>query len=180
MSAAPRPLAGPQHGNGAAPEREAALLAPPGSGAAGLSRRRLGQCLAGVAGAAGVTRAGAVAAHPDADLIRVCGEFYAGRAEEARLNALPSYGLFDPREEAMEVQLADLLAHMDMLIVRVADMTPITPDGLRAKATLLERTLPETVKNCEVTLETAEVQLALSLARDVLRFPRPLPLPDQA
>ena len=141
-----------------------------GSGAkAGPSRRSL--LVGAVPGliAGNVRLAAATAAAPDAELIAVCADFYADKAEEVRINALPAYGFLDPRELAIEEQTSQLIYRMDRLLMRAADLPATTPDGLRAKATLLKRTLPHAAQNFELTPESLEIKLALSLASDVAR-----------
>ena len=113
--------------------------------------------------------AAATATAPDAELIAACADFFAAKAEEVRINALPNYGFLDPRELAIEEETSRLIYRMDRQMMKAADLPATTPDGLRAKATLLTRTLPHAAQNFEMTPESLEIKLALSLAGDIAR-----------
>lgn len=68
---------------------------------------------------------------------------------------------------AWEARFDALIADREQAISQMADIRAMTAEGRRGKAQIVERCLPSSVRWNDGGLDTPEIRLALSLARDV-------------
>nr|WP_051552100.1 hypothetical protein [Acetobacter persici] len=91
------------------------------------------------------------------------------QAERAILSmeSAPEPPLTAPAYSAWESKFDILIAARAQAISQMADIRAMTAEGRRGKAQIVERCLPSCVRWNDGGLDTPEIRLALSLARDV-------------
>lgn len=105
--------------------------------------------------------------HPDADLIEHCIEYAmqiaAGKA------AFP----IDPTDATFAAYFDDLTqSRADRALVAALDTEPVTLDGLRAKASLVEIAMSDWDNFDSIMIDRLRKKFLISLAKDVTRFQR--------
>lgn len=142
-------------------------MSQPTSHSPGLSRRgALASVLAATAAALPVM-ASAASSGEDAALLAVCAEFWRVRKQIWSADYLVEHEFGSPEQKRQEAKL-DRLCQQEGLLVRQLAQTPArTPAGLKAKATILQSLLPDIMRDCYLSDETAEYLLLMSLLADV-------------
>lgn len=133
-----------------------------------LSRRGvLGASLAATAAAIPVVASSSPAGGQDAVLLDVLARYW--RAERAILamEASPEPPATALEYPTWESRFDALIADREQAISQMADIRAMMAEGQRAKAQIVERCLPSSVRWNDGGLDTPEIRLALSLARDV-------------
>ncbi|KXV20028.1 hypothetical protein AD933_01295 [Acetobacter malorum] len=83
------------------------------------------------------------------------------------MEATPEPPLAAPEYPAWESKFDTLIADRTRAIDQLVDLRAVTAEGRRGKAQIVERCLPSSVRWGDGSLDTPEIRLALSLARDV-------------
>jgi hypothetical protein len=105
--------------------------------------------------------------HPDADLIEYCIEY--GMQIAAGKAAFP----IDPTNATFAAYFDNLTqSRADRALVSVLDMDPVTLDGLRAKASLVEVAMSDWDAFDSIMIDELRKKFLISLANDINRFQR--------
>ncbi|AXC27557.1 MULTISPECIES: twin-arginine translocation signal domain-containing protein [Acetobacter] len=104
---------------------------------------------------------------PDALLMDVLARYWQAERAILAMEAVPEPSLTAPEYPAWESKFDALIASRAQAIGQMADIRAMTPEDRRSKAQIVERCLPSSVRWGDGGLDTPEIRLALSLARDV-------------
>lgn len=101
-------------------------------------------------------------------LLSLCQNFWTVHHEINSINAvlIRDCGTAEDNQK-FEQRLDSLVVQECELLVQIADTGAITERGIQAKAAIVLRILPEAADDFALDSESAEIKLALSLARDV-------------
>lgn len=133
-----------------------------------LTRRGvLGASLAAPAAAIPAVASSCPAPGPDALLMDVLARYWQAERAILAMEAAPEPPLTASEYSAWESKLDTLIAARAQAISQMADIRAMTAEGRRGKAQIVERCLPSSVRWGDGSLDTPEIRLALSLARDV-------------
>jgi hypothetical protein len=106
--------------------------------------------------------------HPDRELLRGAGDFHRMRAEDIAFWKVTKDDPGNKHADAFN-QPDGLWTRIGGAVQRVSDLPAVTPEGLRAKATVLEEMIRQQHSTqLEEGCEDEEIMVALSLVRDVL------------
>lgn len=105
----------------------------------------------------------------DAALIAAAEEVGRTWAEEAAFDDLPIYALNSPESLANEARLLSIIERRYAAIEAAMQITAGTADGLRAKAVIIQQSLPAALE-LELSTEHRVIKLVMSLAEDLLAF----------
>ncbi|WP_415491122.1 hypothetical protein [Acetobacter sp.] len=105
----------------------------------------------------------------DATVLALCAEFWRVH-DQARS---PVYSIAHPfgsqEQRQTEIELDRLCQLENGLIRQLAETPANTPDGVRAKASLLQRFLPEFLEYGALDDESVEMELVMGLLADIAR-----------
>ncbi len=133
-----------------------------------VSRRGvLGASLAATAAVVPVVASSSPAGGQDAVLLDVLRRYWLAERAILAMEAGTEPPVTAPEYPAWEAQFDALIADRERAIVQLSGIRAVTTEGWQAKATVLERCLPPRLRFPDAGLDDAEIQLALSLARDV-------------
>lgn len=133
-----------------------------------LSRRNvLSASLAATAAAIPAVASSSPAPGLDALLMDVLARYWQAERAILAMEATPEPPLTAPAYSAWESKFDTLIAARAQAISQMADIRAMTAEGRRGKAQIVERCLPSSVRWNDGGLDTPEIRLALSLARDV-------------
>lgn len=133
-----------------------------------VSRRGiLGASLAATAAVVPVAASSSPAGGQETALQDVLARYWQTERGILAMEAAPEPPSTAPEYPAWETKLDTLIADRGRAISQMADIRAMTAEGQRAKAQIVERCLPSSVRWNDGGLDTAEIRLALSLARDV-------------
>lgn len=104
---------------------------------------------------------------PDALLLDVLARYWQAERAILAMEAAPEPSLTDPAYPAWELRFDRLIASRAQAIGQMVDLQAVTAEGRRGKAQVVERCLPSSVRWGDGGMQTPEILLALSLARDV-------------
>lgn len=132
------------------------------------SRRSvLGASLAATAAAIPAVASSCSAPRLDALLLDVLARYWQAERAILAMDAAPEPPSTAPEYLAWESKFDTLIAARAQAISLMADIRAMTAEGRRGKAQIVERCLPSSVRWGDGGLDTPEIRLALSLARDV-------------
>lgn len=133
-----------------------------------VSRRSvLGATLAATAAAVPSVASTRTAPGPDALLMDVLARYWQAERAILAMEAVPEPSLTAPEYPAWESKFDALIASRAQAISQMAGIRSLTAEGRRGKALVIERCLPDSLRWGDGGLDTPEIRLALSLARDV-------------
>ncbi len=106
--------------------------------------------------------------HPDRELLAAAGDFHRMRAEDKAFWKVTKDDPGNKHADAFN-QPDGLWTRIGGAVQRVSNLPAVTPEGLRAKATVLEEMIRQQHSTqLEEGCEDEEIMVALSLVRDVL------------
>ncbi|GAN60915.1 hypothetical protein ACI01nite_11900 [Acetobacter cibinongensis] len=133
----------------------------------GLSRRgNLASVLAAAAAAMPVIASASPHAQ-DAALLAVSDAFWQIHNEIWSADYLTEHEYGSPEQKTVEAKLEQLCQQEGLLVRQLAQTPARTPAGLKAKATILQSLLPDIMRDCYLSDESAEFLLLMSLLADV-------------
>ena len=103
----------------------------------------------------------------DAELLRLCAEYQSAKDELDVLDAAPGYPHGSAENDAEEAAFARAVARIDKVVTSVSRLTANTPAGLTAKASIIEQELPYRIGVFELSMDSPEIELVMSLMRDI-------------
>ncbi|MBS1001423.1 hypothetical protein JK169_10460 [Acetobacter persici] len=130
-------------------------------------RSVLGASLAATAAFIPAVASSCPAPGPDAVLMDVLARFWLAERAILAMEASTEPPLTDPEYPAWEAKFDALIASRAQAMGQMAGIRSMTPEGRRGKAQVVERCLPSSVRWDDGGMQSPEILLALSLARDV-------------
>ncbi|MFT9025753.1 hypothetical protein [Acetobacter indonesiensis] len=128
----------------------------------------LGASLAAAAAAAvPVVASSSPVGGQDTVLLDVLARYWQAERAILAMEAATEPPVTAPEYPAWEAKFDGLIADRARAIFQMSDLRAVTAEGQRAKAQIVERCLPSSVRWNDGGLDTSEIRLALSLARDV-------------
>ncbi|MFS8369391.1 hypothetical protein [Acetobacter indonesiensis] len=133
----------------------------------GLSRRgALASVLAATAAALPVM-ASAAPSGEDAALLALCAEFWQVQNHIKTLDEAPPYTFGTPHQKQHEAELAEACRREWVVMERLVDTPAASQRGQQAKASILLAILPSSFDAFDLRFESDEIQLVMSLLKDV-------------
>ncbi|PHK93795.1 hypothetical protein CR162_16905 [Pseudoroseomonas rhizosphaerae] len=112
--------------------------------------------------------AAAATASLDAKLLGACAT-YRGIMDQIRaVEAQPDPAFGSAESKIRERKLSDLCIRMDDALLSIASIPAATPAGMAAKGDLVLSFLPQACSDFELTADSPEILVALSLAHDAV------------
>lgn len=133
----------------------------------GLSRRgALASMLAATAAALPVM-ASAAPSGEDAALLALCAEFWRVQNHIKTLDEAPAYVFGTPHQKRHEAELSEACNRQGEILEQLVDTPAASQRGQQAKASILLTILPSAFDAFDLTFESNEIQLVMSLLQDV-------------
>ncbi|MFE8873398.1 hypothetical protein ACE4RV_09625 [Acetobacter persici] len=130
-------------------------------------RKVLGASLVATAAAVPVAASPSPVGGQDAALLDVLARYWQAERAILEMEAGTEPPISSPAYLVWEAKFDGLIADRARAIFQMSDLRAVTAEGQRAKAQIVERCLPSSVRWNDGGLDTSEIRLALSLARDV-------------
>ncbi|KAA8383968.1 hypothetical protein FOH24_15380 [Acetobacter tropicalis] len=134
----------------------------------GLSRRgALASVLAATAAALPVMASAATPSSEDATLLALCAEFWQLQNHIKTLDEAPAYTFGSPHQKRHEAALEEACRREWEAMEQLVDTPAASQRSQQAKASILLAILPSAFDAFDLTFESNEIQLVMSLLQDV-------------
>lgn len=127
----------------------------------------LGASLAATAAAVPVVASSSPTEGQDSALLDVLARYWQAERAILAMEARTEPPVTATEYPGWEARFDALITDREQAISQMADIRAMTAEGRRSKAQIVERCLPSSVRWNDGGLDTSEIRLALSLARDV-------------